>query len=287
MRTALYSLFVVLAGTFLAMSAHAATLFFGAPSEEVGIAPVEIGAFLNTEGVSINAVEGEVVLPATVELRGVQTGSSVVSVWLEQPKGACEAECRIRFSGIIPGGYSGPDGYLFSAIVIAPAGTLSVTAESVRTYKNDGFGTEIQTDVAGLELTVSATAETPALPDDTVAPEPFTIELSKDANVFDGQYFIAFQAQDKLSGVSFYEVREYDPWWPFAEWVRADSPYVLNDQDLSSVIEVRAVDQAGNERVSQREPTRPLVWYERPFIFGIIGVIIIFAVWFIFRRRRA
>jgi hypothetical protein len=94
-------------------------------------------------------------------------------------------------------------------------------------------------------------------------PSPFSIELVQDNNVFNGKYYIVFSTTDKQSGIDHYEVLE-EPirelslfkWGaPNHAWVRVKNPYVLTDQRLQSVIRVKAVDKAGNERIATYAPT--------------------------------
>ncbi len=98
------------------------------------------------------------------------------------------------------------------------------------------------------------------------------IELLSDQRVFDGQYFIIFDAQDKQTGIDHYEVLESEPGAESAgesgrsdlirrfikgktpQWKVAQSPYLLEDQKLQSEVHVKAVDKAGNERTVKYFP---------------------------------
>jgi hypothetical protein len=73
---------------------------------------------------------------------------------------------------------------------------------------------------------------------------------------------VTFSTTDKQTGIDYYEVRETDergniPGTREApQWTRvpANEPYVLLDQNLESLVEVRAVDKAGNERIASLSP---------------------------------
>ena len=91
---------------------------------------------------------------------------------------------------------------------------------------------------------------------DTTPPEEFEPQIGQDPTMYNGKYFLSFVAQDKTSGVDHYEITEV-PWLSFKktkEWKVVQSPYLLGDQRLRSVIEVKAVDKAGNERIAEIKP---------------------------------
>jgi hypothetical protein len=90
---------------------------------------------------------------------------------------------------------------------------------------------------------------------------------------------------DKGTGLATYEVAERH--FPFAplHWETAQSPYVLEDQALSSDVYVKAIDQSGNERVSVFPRSRWLRPYELALLCGILVIGAIFIGW-IQRRKK-
>jgi len=101
---------------------------------------------------------------------------------------------------------------------------------------------------------------------DTTIPEPFELKTGKAPLVFEGKYFLSFAAQDRASGIDYYEAVEADRrgyqrgTTRKAEWKIAESPYLLEDQSLKSVIKVKAVDKAGNERIAEIIPPYKITW---------------------------
>jgi len=109
---------------------------------------------------------------------------------------------------------------------------------------------------------------------DVIPPESFVIEINKTPNAFDNKYFIMFSTVDKQTGIDHYEIME-DSSVNVAKankkdglvvakmkkllgikrktlkWKKVKSPYLLKDQDLNSVIIVKAIDNAGNETVAE------------------------------------
>ncbi len=152
-----------------------------------------------------------------------------------------------------------------------------MTIEKARVLKNDGLGTAASLKVSDWLFSVSANPE--IIPkeiikiEDIEPPEKFKPEIAKSDDMYEGKYFLAFATQDKVSGVANYEVRE-GLWGKF---VIAESPYLLPNQKLNKKIIIKAVDNAGNERVEIIYPPNWLPWYENYRIIGIIIPGIIFA----------
>ena len=87
---------------------------------------------------------------------------------------------------------------------------------------------------------------------DKIPPEAFEVEVHQDALIFEGKYFITFSTTDKQTGLSHFEVKEGE-----RDWQQEESPYLLADQSLQSIIKVKAVDMAGNERIAEYVPEIP------------------------------
>jgi hypothetical protein len=179
---------------------------------------------------------------------------------------------------------------------------LSFNAAKTRALKNDGVGTADALITKEAEFFVSPSGALPLnewqsiLKNDTIPPEPFVIEILKDPNLFDNKYYVVFSTTDKQSGLDRYEVLEIKPgeevgvapavsWLdrlfkrPEAApaWQSAVMPYVLKDQDLASIIKVKAVDKAGNERIVEYVPPLTAAKPEAPRLYlGIIAAIVLF-----------
>ncbi len=192
--------------------------------------------------------------------------------------------------------------------------------ENTRVFLNDGLGTEdiLATREARIKITDKAVTGLDwdeLVKRDRIPPEPFIIELLKGQNVYDGKYYIVYTTVDKQTGIDRYEVLEIRPteelgvtpdiaWWKrllqrerlAPDWTVSDMPYVLRDQTLNSVIKVKAIDKAGNERLVeyippiefQKPKTVPI---EKYIYFGfaagaILIFIIIFIIWLIRKISR-
>jgi hypothetical protein len=217
----------------------------------------QIDFFMDTQGKSINAIQGEISFPDTLELKEIKDGNSIINFWIERPSAD-----SLKFSGIIPGGYNGENGFLFSAIFETKTERKdNVSLSNVRAFINDGKGTETEVKIFGQVPDLK-----PQTMEDNIPPESFVLEIASDQNLFEGKYFLVFATQDKKSGISRYEVKEGQG----KEFVVAESPYLLRNQDLDQKIFVKAVDKAGNERIEVLYPSNWRPWYKNYWLFVII-----------------
>ena len=271
---------------FAAIPVFAAEISFDAKTRELKVNQLfEVGVFINTDGESINAVEGKIVFPEKLlKLKEIRDGNSIINFWIERPK---VSNGEVLFSGITPGGFIDKQGLIFSIVFRArQAGRGSVEIREIKALLNDGKGTATNTTISNLELVISGLAplETPSLTGPTAAtpppvvenkdidlPETFEPMVASDSAIFDGKYFLVFATQDKGSGIDHYEVRE--KFW--AGFVTAASPYLLQNQRLDKKIFVKAIDKNGNERIVMLPPQKPLPWYRHYAIFGILLVLIV------------
>ncbi len=280
----LYSLFFIPAFASAAVSVFLDPENISAGSRDTFMATVRI----ETDGECVNAIEGRIKFDPSV-LRAVDfsRGQSLISLWVAPTKIDHNAG-TISFSGGIPGGYcgrvSGDPGLtnilgkaVFSPVpnTAAPAVTRIDFSPESEVLLGDGFGTPADAKYRGAKVAIEnkESAENEWLLEvraDTIAPEFFTILLDREQNAYNGKYFIAWNTTDKQSGIDHYEVLETNPWkFGFlqnlfgdekrAYWTRAESPYVLEDQNLRSKIYVKAADKIGNERIAEFNPDTSLL----------------------------
>src|SRR3989344_3997019 len=247
--------------------------------------PTEVGAG-DTVAVSlqvdasnpINAFSGELRFSREkLPLIKVSNGGSIINIWITNPR---EKDGAIQFEGLVPGGYAGKGGALFTAFFKAKeAGTAVVSLERSVFLRNDGAGSAEEVSSKALVINIAAKGSGGyAESADTDRPEPFIIQLGI-GGLFGGRPYIAFTAADKGSGISHYESAEQRvPFMPL-RWQRAESPYALLDGYGTSGTYVKAVDNAGNERIAAY-PRQNLA---RPYELLILGILIL--VLFIYVKR--
>lgn len=248
----------------------------------------EVDIFLNTKGEAINALEGKILFSKELlEFKEIRDGGTIINFWIERPSVLRKTDAEIIFSGITPGGYNGNKGLIFSIIFKAKKdGTGTVAIHDIRALYNDGAGTEAIVVVSNLYFLISEqakNAESAILKiKDNEPPELFVPEVTQDATIFEGRYFLVFATQDKGSGIDYYEIREGG-----GKFIRAKSPYLLSNQELNKKITVKAVDKSGNERIVILPPANPNRLYKYLFIsliFIILSVLVFLKVDFINKK---
>lgn len=246
----LFSVCLALPLLALPLAGQAVGVFLNSENQEMKMGDeFKVDFFLNTENKDINALEGEIIFPNyLLELKEIRDGNSIINFWIERPK--INEEGKVVFSGIIPGGYSGKKGLIFSAIFLAKnKGENIIKINNFKVLLNDGKGTEIDSTVSDFNFSIfqQATTTTPIIISkikDLDSPEPFNSVIFKDSSIFNNKYFLIFATQDKGVGIRHYEVSECGS--PF---ILAKSPYVLKNQKLDCDIKIKAIDKEGNSRI--------------------------------------
>ncbi len=279
--------------------ALAATLYFDPPLGSLGPDNTfALDILLDVEG-CVNTIEADISFPKdSVQAQDFIIGDSILSIWLEQPNDNDIALANetgiINFSGGVPGGYCGKipgdpgKSNTVARIIFHVDDIKSLKKEinklnffflpSTKVLLNDGLGTS---DVLTMKTASFNYVDEKVdindnwlkqIDNDTIAPEPFIIELRRSKNMFNNQYYIIFSTVDKQSGIDHFEVLEVEhdkefgtlqtSFWDkllrrtptLAQWKTAKIPYLLNDQKLLSTIRVKAIDKAGNERFVEYIP---------------------------------
>lgn len=235
----------------LPVFSFAMTISVTPPEDTVRVGDtVILKVMIDTEQVEINAVDGVIYFNKSAPVTSLTTGGSIMSLW---PKVPTIEDNKITFTGGSPSGVFGKFLKIFTiAIKPTTADTIEISIPEGHAYLNDGQGTEV-----GL---TGPTINIPVLPrgddtdnlasligSDTEPPTSFTIEIGREASLYDGKYFLSFYSSDGESGIEYYEVTEnnYSP-------VRSGNVYVLKNQNLSGTVTVKAVDVAGNVRTETR-----------------------------------
>lgn len=273
--------------------ASAATISLQAVPAHIGAGDVVRVDILLDSAIPVNAFSGTLLYPKTLEPIGISDGNSIVSLWVTHPV-VSEAGAPISFVGITPGGFSGNGGVLFSVLFKAKtSGTANVSLGNVEVLRNDGAGGKEPVTLKSLVLSISSKSSGGYTePVDHTPPEPFTAQQGSDLQLFDGKNYLAFMAVDKGSGVDHYEIAEsrvpsFLFWLLSPSWhAPAISPFVLADQNLTSAVYIKAVDRAGNERLSVYPLRYLFTAYETIVLFVILVVVVLLWEKKIWLRRR-
>jgi len=242
---------------------------------------------IDAEKECVNTIEAILKFsPEFLKIIDFSQGNSFLVIWLQSPK-INQEEGTVSFIGGVPGGYCGKlsgdpgENNLLGKIIIQAEkiGETSINfSNNSQVLLNDGQGTPVNlttkqaifTILPGkLEELKNEWQEN--LATDKTPPELFKAEINQDTEIFEGKYFITFNATDKQTGIDYYEVKEGK-----RSWKKAESPYLLEDQSLKSIIEIKAVDKAGNERLFQITPEIKTLQKQSPYeIIALILLLIV------------
>lgn len=123
---------------------NAADLFFTPPSGvyEVGD-EVLVKVMLNPKEYSVNAAEGEILIPQGLEVKTVSTERSVFSIWTEEPNLSVQGD-KIFFSGGRASPISGNSEELFSVVLVSSVPEIQrLRIDSGAIMAADGAGTNV------------------------------------------------------------------------------------------------------------------------------------------------
>jgi hypothetical protein len=230
---------------------------------------IEVRLNLDQE-TSINAVDAYLNYPADLlQVVDISFGNSILNIIPQQPIIDAQAG-TIHFGGGITSGYTGKIpgdpglSNLLTTVIFkeikkptnSPSFQIALDTKSA-VFLNDGKGTLASLTLTNLTLNTAESSNNLSnewqqiLAQDTIAPESFSIILSRDPSIYNNQYFITFNTTDKQSGIDYYQIKE-----GAIAWTKVDSPYLLKNQSLPSIILVKAVDKAGNERIAEYIPAK-------------------------------
>jgi hypothetical protein len=281
-------LFVLIVLSLMFVLTKPANVFALGLNFDASISKISVGdttlvkVYINTEGKEINALEGAIQINGPATISSINTGGSIFSLWPETPQ--LNGTQEISFTGGTGGGVYGNNLRIFNfSITPTNEGNITLTPVSLTGYLDDGTGTKLTGNNNSFTIQVVKQIENSntnnSVPEDKTPPDPFTVDLGRDASLFDGKYFISFYATDDGSGVNKYEVKEGN-----SDFVVSGNTYVLKDQTLRSKIYVKAIDNAGNERVEVLNATvhTPLIWKILEiilFVFVVIVIVFFYKVW--------
>ncbi len=246
---------------------------------------ISVDIVLDTKESVVNAAELVIKFPSEfLSFVRFDDSKSTLSLWVEEPQ--LQAPATLHFSGVTPGGIVSNGAVLvrvYFKVEQEGQGNIEVTDASVLLH--DGLGTRDSTSYQNVHIVAgNNTSHARDFVFDDELPESFSLLLDRDANVFDGDYFLSFTTKDKGSGMNYYEVKEG---W-FAQYKKVQSPYRITSQALDTQIYVKAVDQYGNERIAVFYPQNkvPPLEQKRVRIGILIVCSIILLTFFIYRKLR-
>ncbi len=244
---------------------------------------VFIEVYLNTERKKINAVDGSLIIDGFANrITSINTAGSPFTLWPGRPSLIGNT---LTLNGGVPGGIQDSSVLLFTITARnVELDKASIVPKDLFVYLDNGRGDGEKVGDATLFLDAEVRTSSElqkAILNDTTPPKRFSVDIGKDEELFDGKYFISFTTSDEHSGVRQYEVQEGT-----STPILADSPYLLTDQTLSTVIKVRATDNAGNSVVATLQPEYKLPLKVKVSIILITSLIVLATCRYLWIRKR-
>jgi hypothetical protein len=255
----------------------AASVYFDPHEQDVGTStPFLVGINIDADQ-SVNTVSFEILFSPELEPVDVSDGNSIINTWIDKP--VFDPHTHImKFSGLIPGGYSGKGGRVLTVSVRALGkgrGVVQLGSKS-KIYLNGPDG--VEDPLSSLSAVINIDSARNNIPNhivDNIIPEDFKPELVSLYYLDSTTTVLVFDTQDKGSGVDHYEVKEHDLFFGFSSrgWNRAESPYVVSDQGLHDDIDVRAYDKNNNFR-EKTVLAKNSYWFSN-ILFGVVLVLLV------------
>lgn len=264
--------------------ANAAKIFIDLPEKPISVGNTSIIKVLLDTEQEINAGEGEIKFSSTKDIVALNTGGSIFSLWPKKPTLTGD---KISFAGGNISGLYGKSLRLFTIAIKPTSQTpLKISFANSAVFLNDGVGTKVIAtgEVIEIPVQISDVIENELakiIKEDRTPPNKFKIELGRETTLYDEKYFISFFATDNDSGIERYEIIEGD-----RNPIRSESPYVLLDQNLSSLITVKAIDHAGNERVETFNSSENISLTKIIWLILFILVVLFTLYFFVLRKKR-
>ena len=281
---------LVFSAIFLPYSVFASNVYIDTSHSDFFVGDTIIFSVrVDSENKNINAAEGSVLLDyltGSVSLIDINTSGSKFSLWPGKPLPS-ESNTSISFAGGSPGGLNSKDAIIFNIVLrLQKVGQITLTPDNLSAYLHDGKGTKDKVSVKNLVMDVLPEKFDSRPRDDwnnltsndKTPPEFIEAIISHDSYVFNNQYFVSFFATDKDSGIAYYEIKEGD-----RDFVRAESPYLIRDQSLKSIVQIKAVDKAGNESITKAKITVLPAPFYKNILFWIITLLIAVLIFYVLR----
>jgi hypothetical protein len=235
-----------------------------------------VKVFLDTKNESVNALEGKIKFPNNLlKTEDIMFANSFINFWINKPEVLSDGS--IYFQGITPGGLKGEKILVFS-ILFKPVlkGSGEVDFDQIQVLKNNGQGDSVTTKSKPFIFEITENKDYKPYNFNTIdndPPDVFKPEISKYPEIFNNKYFITFIAQDKGVGIDRYEIKE--GFW--GDFIKAESPYLLKNQNLDKQIYVKAIDKNENEVIVKYSPQNFKPFYLKPVIICIIllGILVL------------
>jgi len=272
---------------FASIQSDAMSIYFEKNIQNVNVGDTFIiSAYVDTEGVEINGVDGIIKIDGNVDVLNMNVAGSVFDLWPNKPSLNGQ---EIVFVGGSPSNVFGKKNKIFSfAVKARDTGKVNISLKQADVFLGDGHGTRIASLGKNNSFVIDKSKNqiknelSDLILNDKISPKSFDIELGVDPSMYDGKYFISFYTTDDESGINRYEIRENN-----LPGLRATNSYVLEDQSLKGFVEVKAIDNAGNIKISTLDlsKTNIIKKDKNNYKYLIISIVLILIIFILIYKR--
>lgn len=255
----------------------AAVLTVDTPDDLTSITgPVVVTVNLDPEKDVVSAISGTFSMPADLfDVGSISTSDGVISMWVESPRVVKEnyfdLRTRIRFEGIIPGGFSGvrspyyngsrPGMVVKITLIPKAEGVGYFLLDDVQVRAHDLEGTLLSTkstDISFSNGQIAKNTSEKMLKAKEVKSSTLQLLLSKSELVENGAWYLVIREEETLQGIDYIQVAETKgyraPEGSSSLWRKTSSPYVLRNQDRDMFVHVKVVYKNNTFALSTIEP---------------------------------
>jgi hypothetical protein len=247
-----YKIFIFIFIFFMAIKTEAVIMSFETPKNRTSLnEEFYIDLLLDTEGDSINAIEGNIKsIGGGLSFIKAENGKSMMDLWVQKPE---IINSSIVFAGISTNGFSGViDPFnknkkipgLITRLFFKSnrAGEILFTTSDFTLNKNDGYGTEVIAPAISLSMVVNnqeyIEEENIEIQNDSLP--QIEASIVQDINLYNNKHVLIFEAKDKENGIDKVLIKEGNK-----NWKEIKSPYLLKDQSRQSIIVLKAINHSG------------------------------------------
>lgn len=245
--------------SLLHVSAYAASISI-TPLPTPGNGVMAYRVTLDSEGTALNALSGVISFPTDLfELQSLDTTSSIVSYWMQQPSVSKEKTLNQRtqvvFEGIMPGGFTGVrsatyegehPGKVFDLLFVPKVpGEAILAFDSIKVLAHDGNGTTISTKTQDIHVILDQGIKiSPTSKPVRVYHVGMNVLVTQQKDVARKAWYLVTTFESTQKTVKTLSVAESthsqaDKLAAY-EWKTIDGPYVLLHQNRNRFVHVRA-----------------------------------------------
>lgn len=281
MKKTICTIFILFASVLYTEAAEGPVFSLEYPKEAIAPSSEFLVRLLVESEVPINALQATVFYSSDIlELVSLNTGSSVVDVWVQNPD--TKKAGTVFFEGGIRNIFQGRDGEVASFVFrVKRPGVAQVSVRDASVYYADGKGARTE---AHHSIAFVTSNERGALLSfqNTDAKKPEFKEISLAENPIEKRDMVAFDVRDEGSGIKETQFR-YRTGLLWSEWLPATNPVRLAEKTW--VFQLKATDNLGN--VALYTGYLPHEFLKSPLATSIASIVLILlAVVIIFFKKR-